>query len=91
MVTQDTKQTAKNLLDKLLTLSNDGSPVNVDTGQVRPRNDSVILIVSLSAEADIRALETIRDELAADLVDLNVEPDVETAIQNIRISGGTGD
>jgi hypothetical protein len=86
-VTQDQTQTAHNLLDKLLTLSHADTPVTVDTGQIRPQGDSLLLVVSLSAEADIATLQAVRDELSNDLVDLDVEPDAKTAKQNIQISG----
>jgi DNA polymerase IIIc chi subunit len=86
-VTEDQAQTAHTLLDELLTLHASDTPVEVNTGQIRPRKDTLLLVVSLSAEADITTLKTIRDELAADLTDLDLEPDIDTAVQNIRISG----
>jgi hypothetical protein len=86
-VAQDQTQAAHKLLDKLLTLSSSDTPVTVDAGQIRPQGDNLLLVVSLSAEAEITTLKAVRGELAADLVDLNVEPDVETATQNIQIIG----
>jgi hypothetical protein len=86
-VTQDQAQTAHNLLDKLLTLADADSPVSVDTGQIRPQGDSLLIVVSLSAEADITSLQAVRDDLSNELTDLDIEPDVKTAKQNVIISG----
>jgi hypothetical protein len=86
-VTQNQAQTAHELLDKLLTLSDADTPVAVDTGQIRPQDDNLLIVVSLSAQADITTLQAVRDELSNDLVDLNLEPDGETAKQNVQISG----
>jgi hypothetical protein len=86
-VTQDQTQTAHNLLDKLLTLSHADTPVTVDTGQIRPQGDSLLIVVSLSAQADIATLQTVQDELAQELVHLDIEPDTVTAVDSIRISG----
>jgi hypothetical protein len=86
-VTQDQTQIAHNLLDKLLSLHAADSPVTVDTGQIRPQADSLLLVVSLSAKADMNTLQAVQDELATELVGLNIEPDVEAAKANIQISG----
>jgi hypothetical protein len=86
-VTQDKTQTAHNLLDKLLTLSNADTPITVDTGQIRPQGDSLLIVVSLSAQADIATLQTVQDKLAQELVQLDVEPDTATAVDSIQISG----
>jgi|APHM01.1.fsa_nt_gi hypothetical protein len=86
-VTQNQTQTAHNLLDKLLTLSNADTPITVDTGQIRPQGDSLLIVVSLSAQADIATLQTVQDELAQELVHLDIEPDTATAVENIQISG----
>jgi hypothetical protein len=85
-VTQNQAQTAHNLLDKLLTLSNADTPVTVDTGHIRPEGDSLLIVVSLSAQADISTLQSVQDELAQELVHLNIEPDTATAVESIRIS-----
>jgi hypothetical protein len=85
-VTQDQTQTAHNLLDKLLTLSNADTPVTVDTGQIRPQGSDLLLVVSLSASADMASLESVQDSLAQSLVHLGVEPDIATATDNIQIS-----
>jgi hypothetical protein len=86
-VVENKSQTAHKLLDDLLTLHNTDSVVNVGVGQIRPQNGDLLLVVSLSAEADISTLKSTRTELAEGLVTLSVEPDVETAKTNIQISG----
>jgi hypothetical protein len=74
------------LLDALLASHNADSPVQVDVGQVRPRGDALVVIVSLSATADYSTLQTVRDELATALVDLGLEPDATSATDEIQIT-----
>jgi DNA polymerase IIIc chi subunit len=76
---------AHDLLDALLSLHNAESPVEVETGQVRPQKSNLLLVVSLSASADMATLESVETSLAQSLVDLGVEPDIATATDNIRI------
>jgi hypothetical protein len=80
-----TKQ-AHDLLDALLTLHGADSPIDVDVGQVRPRGDALTLLVSLSAESDMDTLQSVENTLAGELVTLGVEPDVETATDQIQIT-----
>jgi hypothetical protein len=82
------RQQAHDLLDALLTLQESESAISVDTGQIRPqpRQDSLLLIVSISAEADYNTLQSVQGDLAQSLVNLGVEPDVETAQTEIRIT-----
>jgi hypothetical protein len=76
---------AHDLLDALLTLHNADSPVVVEAGQVRPQESNLLLVVSLSASADMATLESVQDSLAQSLVNLGVEPDIETATDSIRV------
>jgi hypothetical protein len=87
IITQNRTQTAHDLLNKLLELSAADTPITVDSGQIRPQGDSLLISVSLSAEADLSVLQSVQDELADELIALGVEPDTETAKSNIRVSG----
>jgi hypothetical protein len=78
-------QKAHELLDVLLSLHESDSPVAVETGQMRPQESDLLLVVSLSASADMATLENVQDSLAESLVDLGVEPDIETATDSIQI------
>jgi hypothetical protein len=82
-----TKQ-AHDLLDNLLNLHTADSPIDVDVGQVRPRDggNALALLVSLSAESDMSTLQSVEDTLAGELVTLGVEPDVKTAKEQIQIN-----
>lgn len=80
-------QEAHDLLDALLAVENQDEPITVDTGQVRPRGDTLLLIVSLSAEAPMETLQSVQDSLATELVNLGVEPDATTAKDAITVSG----
>jgi hypothetical protein len=86
-VESNATQQAHELLDALLSLHETDNPITVDTGQVRPQESNLLLVVSLSASADMATLESAQDSLAQSLVDLGVEPDIETATDNIQISG----
>jgi hypothetical protein len=86
-VASNPTEQAHELLDALLTLHDTDSPIAVKTGQVRPQGSNLLLIVSLSASADMVTLESVQDSLAQSLVELGVEPDIETATDNIQISG----
>jgi hypothetical protein len=79
-------QQAHDLLDALLTLHNADSPIVVETGQIRPQESNLLLVVSLSASADMATLESMQDSLAESLVELDVEPDIKTAIESIHIN-----
>jgi hypothetical protein len=61
------------------------SPVSVDAGQLRPQADSILIAVSISAQTDRNTLKSVEKKLASDLVDLSMEPNIETAKENIRI------
>jgi hypothetical protein len=78
---------AHDLLDNLLTLHNSDSPIVVETGQIRPQESNLLLVVSLSANADMATLESVQYSLAQSLVEIGIEPDIETATDNIQISG----
>jgi hypothetical protein len=86
-VASNPTQQAHDLLDALLTLHNADNPVVVETGQIRPQGSDLLLVISLSASADMATLESVQDSLAQSLVDLGVEPDIATATDNIQISG----
>jgi hypothetical protein len=62
------------------------SPVSVDAGQLRPQQDSILVSINISAQADRDTLKTVEETLASDLVDLSMEPNIETAKENIRIT-----
>jgi hypothetical protein len=79
-------QQAHHLLDALLTLHDADSPIVVETGQIRPQESNLLLIVSLSSSADMATLESVQDSLAQSLVDLGVEPDIKPAIESIQIN-----
>jgi hypothetical protein len=85
-VASNPTQQAHDLLDALLTLHNADNPIVVETGQVRPQESNMLLVVSLSASADMATLESVETSLAHSLVDLGVEPDIETATDSIQIS-----
>jgi hypothetical protein len=87
-VTQNQDQQARDLLDALLSLQRSDSVVNVNTGQIRPQPEqgSLLLIVSLSAEADYPTLQSVQSELAQSLVNLGIESDVATAEGDITIT-----
>jgi hypothetical protein len=86
-VTQNQAQNAHDLLNKLLELHNEDTVVSVDVGQIRPQSDRLLLVISLSARADMPTLMSVRDELANELLDLGIESDIETAKANIEVSG----
>jgi hypothetical protein len=86
VVNENKSQTAHNLLDSLLQLHNSDSAIAVGTGQIRPQDDGLLFVVSLSAKADIKTLQSVRTELANELVNLDVEPDVDTAEKAVQIS-----
>jgi hypothetical protein len=86
-VVSNQTQQAHDLLDALLTLHNTDSSIVVETGQIRPQESNLLLVVSLSASADMATLESVQDSLAQSLVNLGVEPDIETATDSIQISG----
>jgi hypothetical protein len=86
-VASNQKEQAHDLVDALLTLHNADSPIVVETGQMRPQESNLLLVVSLSASTDMATLKSVEDSLAQSLVELNVEPDIETATDNIQISG----
>jgi hypothetical protein len=79
-------QEAHDLLDALLATHNGDSPISVDVGQVRPGDEYHRVIVSLSAESDMSTLQSVEDALAGELVTLGVEPDVQTAKEQIQIT-----
>jgi hypothetical protein len=79
-------QKAHDLLDALLATHNSDSPISVDVGQVRPGDDFHRVIVSLSAESDMSTLQSVETTLADELVALGVEPDGETAKEQIQIN-----
>jgi len=85
-VEQNVKQQSKALLEKLLEADSADSPLSVDSGQVRPRGDTAVLIVSLSAQGDISTLQTAQDALADDVVALGLEESVEDAKDAISIT-----
>jgi hypothetical protein len=85
-VASNPTQQAHDLLDALLTLHNADSPIVVETGQIRPQESNLLLVVSLSASADMMTLESMQDSLAESLVELDVEPDIKTAIESIQIN-----
>jgi hypothetical protein len=85
-VASNPTQQAHDLLDALLTLHDADSPIVVETGQVRPQGSDLLLVVSLSANADMATLESVEASVAQSLVDLGVEPDTETAIESIQIN-----
>lgn len=87
-VESNQSQEAHDLLDALLTLHESESPITVDVGQIRPQpqNGDLMLVVSLSAESDYQTLQSVEGELAQSLVDLGIEPDVETAKADISIT-----
>jgi hypothetical protein len=86
-VASNPTQQAHDLLDALLTLHNADNPIVVKTGQIRPQGSDLLLVISLSASADMATLESVQDSLAHSLVDLGVEPDIATATDNIQVSG----
>jgi hypothetical protein len=86
-VVSNPTQQAHDLLDALLALHDADSPIVVDAGQIRPQGSDLLLVVSLSASADMTGLKNVQDSLAQSLVDLGIEPDIETATDNIQISG----
>jgi hypothetical protein len=79
------KQT-HDLLDALLDLHAADSPIDVDVGQVRPRGDALVIIVSLSATADMSTLESVESDLATALTELGIEPTEAEAKQSIQIT-----
>jgi len=85
-VEQNVKQQSKALLEQLLEADSADSPLSVDSGQVRPRGDTAVLIVSLSAEGDISTIQEAQDTLANDVVALGLEESVEDAIDAITIN-----
>jgi len=85
-VEQNIKQQSKALLDALLEADSADSPLSVDSGQVRPRGDTAVLIVSLSAQGDISTIQSAQDKLANDVVALGLEESVEEAKDAITIS-----
>jgi hypothetical protein len=85
-VASNRTQQAHDLLDALLTLHNADNPIVVETGQIRPQGSDLLLVVSLSASADMVTLESVQDSLAQSLVELDVEPDIKTAIESIQIN-----
>jgi len=85
-VEQNIKQQSKALLDELLEADSADSPLSVDSGQVRPRGDKAVLIVSLSAQGDINTIQSAQDTLANDVVELGLEESVEDAKDAISIT-----
>jgi hypothetical protein len=85
-VESNSRKQAHDLLDALLDVHNADSVVDVDVGQVRPRGDALAVIVSLSATADMSALESVEADLATALVDLGIEPTEAEAKDNIQIT-----
>jgi len=85
-VEQNVKQQSKAILEQLLEADSADSPLSVDSGQVRPRGDTAVLIVSLSAEGDISTIQEAQDTLANDVVALGLEESVEDAIDAITIN-----
>ena len=85
-VAQNITQQSKDLLEALLEADSADSPLSVDSGQVRPRGDTAVLIVSLSAQGDISTLQTAQDALASDVVALGLEESVEDAKDAISIT-----
>jgi hypothetical protein len=84
-VESDTEPTAHELLDTLLTLHADTSPVHVQAGQIRPQDSGASFIITLSAEAELQKLESVQTDLADALVSIGVETDVNAATKQIRI------
>ena len=85
-VAQNITQQSKDLLEALLEADSANTPLSVDIGQVRPRGDTAVLIVSLSAQGDISTLQTAQDALASDVVALGLEESVEDAKDAISIT-----
>jgi DNA polymerase IIIc chi subunit len=85
-VESDEKTAAHDLLNSLFELDADPSPIQVDTGQIRPRSSGAAFVVSLSAETDIQTVESVQSDLADALTALNIEENRETATDRIRIS-----
>jgi hypothetical protein len=85
-VESNASKQAHELLDVLLSVHEAENTIAVDTGQMRPHESGLLLVVSLSASADMPTLESVETSLAQSLVDLGVEPDIETAIESIQIN-----
>jgi hypothetical protein len=85
-VTSNPNQQAHELLNALFSVHEAENGIAVDVGQVRPQESKFLLVVSLSASADMAKLETIETSLAQSLVELGVEPDTETATESIQIN-----
>jgi hypothetical protein len=86
IVESNANQQAHDLLDALLDAHAADNAISVDTGQVRPQESELVLIVSLSSKADMATLADVEQSLGRALVDLGVEPDTETAIESIQIN-----
>jgi hypothetical protein len=86
-VTQDQAQRAHELLDALLTVHGNSTPVTVDNGGIRPQGDTLLIVCTLSAQGDLGTIEAVQDELGTALVDLGLEPDTESATDAITVSG----
>jgi phage gp46-like protein len=85
-VASNANRQAHELLDALLSVHKADNTITVDVGQVRPQQSNLLLVVSLSASADMTTLETMETSLAQSLVNLGVEPDTETAVKSIQIN-----
>jgi hypothetical protein len=85
LVESNVNQQAHELLDALLTLHESDSAITVDIGQARPQGSNLLLLVSLSSHADMTTLDDAEQSLAQSLIDLGIEPDIETATESIQI------
>jgi hypothetical protein len=85
-VASNPNQQSHELLDALFSVHEAENTITVDIGQVRPQGSNLLLIVSLSARADMPTLESVETSLAQSLVELGVEPDTETATDAIQIT-----
>jgi len=87
-IREDPINTMQGLVDDLVAVEQATVPVSVDLAQVRPLGVGWLVSVSLSGQASLDQLVTLQDEIAQQAVDLGLEPDVQTAKENITISSG---
>jgi len=77
---------SESLLKSLITVHESTSPITVDVGAIRPIGSQWLLTATLSASGSLSKLEALQKELAQTVVEMGLEPDIETATAAIQLS-----
>ena len=82
------KGDATSLVGQTVDVEQAGNGISVDSLSMRVNDGDIWLSISVSSSGTLSEMESLADTIAQGAVDLGLEPDTQTARQNIEISGG---